>query len=270
MDPSAPEAPGRPVDASAAVVVRNLSKRYEGRAAVDDLSFEVRPRAVTGFLGPNGAGKTTTLRMVLGLARPTRGQRADLRPALRALDDPARTVGAVARGLRLPPGPLGPRPPALARRAGGLPPAGSTRSSTSSSSRSAAGAARASTRWACASASRWPRRCSATREVLVLDEPANGLDPQRHPLAARLPARQGRRGPHGARLQPRALRGRPDGRRRRRDLARAAHLPGDHPRLHPPRRRRPTRVQATDIARLARRSGRGRRAARRATRACCS
>ncbi|SEG28627.1 ABC-2 type transport system ATP-binding protein [Actinacidiphila yanglinensis] len=51
-----------------------LSKRYGERVAVSDLSFTVRPGAVTGFLGPNGAGKSTTMRMILGLDAPTSGQ----------------------------------------------------------------------------------------------------------------------------------------------------------------------------------------------------
>ena len=51
----------------------NLTKRYDDRVAVDDLSFTVRPGMVTGFLGPNGAGKSTTMRMILGLDAPTSG-----------------------------------------------------------------------------------------------------------------------------------------------------------------------------------------------------
>jgi ABC-2 type transport system ATP-binding protein len=50
-----------------------VTKRYGALAAVDDLSFTVRPGRVTGFLGPNGAGKTTTMRIILGLAAPTAG-----------------------------------------------------------------------------------------------------------------------------------------------------------------------------------------------------
>jgi ABC-type multidrug transport system ATPase subunit len=50
-----------------------LSKRYGDRLAVDAVSLTVRRGEVYGFLGPNGAGKTTTLRMVLGLVRPTSG-----------------------------------------------------------------------------------------------------------------------------------------------------------------------------------------------------
>ena len=55
------------------IEARGLSKRYGDKAAVDHLSFMVRPGRVTGFLGPNGAGKTTTMRMILGLDRPTAG-----------------------------------------------------------------------------------------------------------------------------------------------------------------------------------------------------
>src|SRR3954447_2903529 len=55
------------------IAVRNLTKRYAGLRAVDDLSFTVHPGRVTGFLGPNGAGKTTTLRVLLGLDAPASG-----------------------------------------------------------------------------------------------------------------------------------------------------------------------------------------------------
>ncbi|MFI1394309.1 ATP-binding cassette domain-containing protein [Streptomyces sp. NPDC020681] len=55
------------------IEVNELTKRYGRTAAVNRLSFTVRPGHVTGFLGPNGAGKTTTLRMILGLNDPTGG-----------------------------------------------------------------------------------------------------------------------------------------------------------------------------------------------------
>ncbi|MFI0909327.1 ABC transporter ATP-binding protein [Streptomyces abikoensis] len=55
------------------IEVNELTKRYGGKTAVDQLSFTVRPGRVTGFLGPNGAGKSTTLRMLLGLDAPTAG-----------------------------------------------------------------------------------------------------------------------------------------------------------------------------------------------------
>ena len=59
---------------AAPIAVEGLTKRYGAVSAVDDLSFAIRPGAVTGFLGPNGAGKTTALKMIVGLARPTAGR----------------------------------------------------------------------------------------------------------------------------------------------------------------------------------------------------
>jgi ABC-2 type transport system ATP-binding protein len=90
------EAPsGREPLGSPAISVRNLTKRFGGVRAVDDLSFEVRPGVVTGFLGPNGAGKSTTLRIVLGLITPTEGSGTVLGMPYGSLPEPARTVGAV-------------------------------------------------------------------------------------------------------------------------------------------------------------------------------
>lgn len=79
----------------AVIEVSGLTKRYGDVTAVEDLSFTADTGTVLGFLGPNGAGKTTTLRMLLGLVAPTSG-RATLRGvAFRDLPDPTRTVGAV-------------------------------------------------------------------------------------------------------------------------------------------------------------------------------
>lgn len=52
---------------------KNLTKRYGGITAVDNLHLSIRRGEIYGFLGPNGAGKTTTLRMLLGLIKPTTG-----------------------------------------------------------------------------------------------------------------------------------------------------------------------------------------------------
>src|SRR5215212_5230895 len=81
--------------ASPAIAVRGLTKRFGDIVAVQDLSFEVRPGEVTGFLGPNGAGKSTTLRMVLGLMRPTAGTATILGMPYVSLQEPATMVGAV-------------------------------------------------------------------------------------------------------------------------------------------------------------------------------
>jgi ABC-2 type transport system ATP-binding protein len=80
---------------SPAISVRGVTKRFGSITAVDDLSFEVRPGVVTGFLGPNGAGKSTTLRIVLGLVTPTEGSATVLGMPYASLAHPARTVGAV-------------------------------------------------------------------------------------------------------------------------------------------------------------------------------
>jgi ABC-2 type transport system ATP-binding protein len=53
---------------------QGLTKKYGSLLAVDDLSFEVRPGEVLGFLGPNGAGKTTTMRIIAGFLPATEGR----------------------------------------------------------------------------------------------------------------------------------------------------------------------------------------------------
>jgi ABC-2 type transport system ATP-binding protein len=75
--------------------VQNLTKEYGTRRAVDDLTFTVRPGRVTGFLGPNGAGKSTTMRLVLGLDRPTSGTATVGGRAYTTLREPLRHVGAL-------------------------------------------------------------------------------------------------------------------------------------------------------------------------------
>jgi ABC-2 type transport system ATP-binding protein len=77
------------------IEVRGLTKEYRGVRAVDDLSFTVEPGRVTGFLGPNGAGKTTTLRMLLDLVEPTAGTATIGGVRYAELDQPIRRVGAV-------------------------------------------------------------------------------------------------------------------------------------------------------------------------------
>jgi ABC-2 type transport system ATP-binding protein len=77
------------------IEARGLSKRYGDTLAVDNLTFSVTPGKITGFLGPNGAGKTTTMRLILGLDRPTAGRvTIDGRP-FEQTDQPMRRVGAL-------------------------------------------------------------------------------------------------------------------------------------------------------------------------------
>ncbi|HEV6954898.1 MAG TPA: ABC transporter ATP-binding protein [Promicromonospora sp.] len=69
--PAGAAPPAAPDDA--AVRVRGLVKRYDGRAVVDGLELAARPAAVTAVLGPNGAGKTTTIECCEGLRSPDAG-----------------------------------------------------------------------------------------------------------------------------------------------------------------------------------------------------
>ena len=77
------------------IEVRGLTKRYGKTTAVDDLSFTVESGRVTGFLGPNGAGKSTTMRMMLGLDRPSSGTVTFNGQTYRELAQPLKTVGAL-------------------------------------------------------------------------------------------------------------------------------------------------------------------------------
>jgi ABC-2 type transport system ATP-binding protein len=85
------------------LVAQGLTKRYGKVLAVDDLTFEVRAGTITGFLGPNGAGKTTTLRIFLGLVHPTAGSATVDGKRFRDLEQPTR-VGAVLEATGFYPG----------------------------------------------------------------------------------------------------------------------------------------------------------------------
>jgi ABC-2 type transport system ATP-binding protein len=77
------------------IEAEKLTKRFGGRAVVEDVSFRCEPGTVTGFLGPNGAGKTTTMRMICGFARPDSGTSAVLGGEYRRLPNPGRRVGVL-------------------------------------------------------------------------------------------------------------------------------------------------------------------------------
>jgi ABC-2 type transport system ATP-binding protein len=92
-------------DARTAVVrAEHLTKRFGDILAVDDLSFALERGTVTGFLGPNGAGKTTTLRMLLHLVEPTEGQALVFGRRYQDLERPAARVGAVLEAADFHPG----------------------------------------------------------------------------------------------------------------------------------------------------------------------
>jgi ABC-2 type transport system ATP-binding protein len=161
-----------------AIEVAGLTKRFGPVLAVDDLSFTVDEGRIVGFLGPNGAGKTTTLRMVLGLITPTQGHATVLDRPYAQLDDPAHTVGAVLDGGMLHPGRTGRNHlRALAREAG----LGDARAdellqlvALSDAANRRAGGYSLGMRQRLGLAA----ALLGDPRVLVLDEPANGLDPQ--------------------------------------------------------------------------------------------
>jgi ABC-2 type transport system ATP-binding protein len=161
-----------------AIATDGLTKRYGAVTAVDDLSFSVVSGAVTGFLGPNGAGKTTTLRMVLGLARPTSGSSTVLGRPFTELPDPASSVGANLEISGMHPGRSGRNHLRSLATFGGLPMSRVEEVLDLVEMRGAANR-RAGTY---STGMRQRIGLAATLlgdpEVLVLDEPANGLDPQ--------------------------------------------------------------------------------------------
>jgi ABC-2 type transport system ATP-binding protein len=160
------------------IEVRNLTKRYGGARAVDDLSFAIPKGRITGFLGPNGAGKTTTLRILLGLAVPTSGEATVAGERYRALESPARTVGAVLEASNYHPRRSGRNHLRVLATAAGIP---RTRVGEVLDQVELAGAAE---RRVGAYSLGMRQRLSVAAallgdpELLVLDEPANGLDPE--------------------------------------------------------------------------------------------
>jgi len=157
--------------------VSAVTKRYGEVVAVEDLTFSLEAGTVTGFLGPNGAGKTTTLRLLLGLAEPTSGEALVFGRRYRELEQPAWRVGAVLESNDFHPGRSGRdhlRALALAAEL----PAGRVEEVLEVVELERAAHRRVKTyslgmrqRLGLAGA------LLGDPELLVLDEPANGLDP---------------------------------------------------------------------------------------------
>ena len=159
--------------------VENLTKRYGSVTAVDGATFTVRPGTVTGFLGPNGAGKSTVMRMLTGLTPPTSGHATVLGRAYRDLPNAGSHVGVMLDASAQHPGRTGREALTLASIAIGVPrtrvdevlrlvgltddEAGRRVRTYSLGMRQRLGLAGA---------------FLGEPRVLVLDEPANGLDPQ--------------------------------------------------------------------------------------------
>jgi ABC-2 type transport system ATP-binding protein len=183
--PSAPHppawpAPGQqqataPVDGR--IVVENLSKSFGQVRAVNNLSFTVEPGSVTGFLGPNGAGKTTTLRMLLGLVHPTSGVATIGGRAYSQIPNPMTVVGAALEAASFHPGRTARNHLLVYTAATGLP----DRRADEVLDLVGLGSARRRKVRGYSLGMRQRLALAGTMlgdpRVLILDEPANGLDP---------------------------------------------------------------------------------------------
>jgi ABC-2 type transport system ATP-binding protein len=160
------------------IVVSGLTKTYRGLRAVDELSFTVEPGRVTGFLGPNGAGKTTTLRMLLDLVKPTAGTATIDGLRYADLHEPLRHVGAVLEASSAHKGRTGLNHLRVICAAAGLPARRAEEVMT------LVGLTPAAKRKFKGYSLGMKQRLGIAAamlgdpRVLILDEPANGLDPE--------------------------------------------------------------------------------------------
>ena len=160
------------------VVAEGLTKRFGKLTAVEDLSFTLEQGTITGFLGPNGAGKTTTLRMLLGLARPTRGQASVFDRPYAELERPSRRVGAVLEATDFHPGRSGRNHLLTLARAADI--ADSRADEVLRLVELEGAAGRRVKGYSLGMRQRLGLAAAllGEPELLVLDEPANGLDPE--------------------------------------------------------------------------------------------
>jgi ABC-2 type transport system ATP-binding protein len=163
---------------AAVVRAESLTKRFGKLTAVDDLSFALEPGTITGFLGPNGAGKTTTLRMLLGLAEPTAGRALIFERPYAEIERPALRIGAVLEATDFHPGRSGRNHLRTLSQAVGIPDA---RVDEVLRMVELDGAARRRVKGYSLGMRQRLGLAAALLgdpELLVLDEPANGLDPE--------------------------------------------------------------------------------------------
>ncbi|MEV5312938.1 MULTISPECIES: ATP-binding cassette domain-containing protein [unclassified Streptomyces] len=154
-----------------------VTKRFGDTAAVEDVSFEVRPGRIVGLLGRNGAGKTTSLRMLLGLTRPTSGRATVFGRPYAELPGAERRVGVSMDGIGTLPGVTGRRELSIWARMLELP---ASRVDEVLEQTGLTGAADKKIKgYSTGMRQRHAMAAAllADPELLVLDEPANGLDP---------------------------------------------------------------------------------------------
>ena len=164
--------------AAAVVRAESLSKRFGGVLAVDDLSFALAPGTITGFLGPNGAGKTTTLRMLLGLTAPSSGRALVFDRPYTEVPRPALRIGAVLEATDFHPGRSGRDHLRTLARSVGL---SDTRADEALRRVELGHAAKRRVKGYSLGMRQRLGLAAAllgNPELLILDEPANGLDPE--------------------------------------------------------------------------------------------
>ena len=160
------------------IVIEGLTKRYGSMVAVDDVSFTASSGRVTGFLGPNGAGKSTTMRILVGLTRPTSGNATVSGHRFSDLPNPGREVGVLLDASAQHAGRTGREILSLAQRLMGLP-ASRVDEMLDVVSLTADEASRRVGDYSLGMRQRLGIATALIGEpgVLILDEPANGLDP---------------------------------------------------------------------------------------------
>jgi ABC-2 type transport system ATP-binding protein len=160
------------------IEVVDLRKRYRSAAAVNGLSFRIADGRITGFLGPNGAGKTTTLRILLGLVHPTSGRATIAGRTYRELADPIRHVGAVLEASDYHPKRSGRSHLRVLCTAAGLPWTRADELLGFVGMENAGGRAVGGYSLGMRQRLSVAAALLGDPQLLVLDEPANGLDPE--------------------------------------------------------------------------------------------
>jgi ABC-2 type transport system ATP-binding protein len=160
-----------------AIETHGLSKHFGKRTAVDDLTIRLPAGTITGFVGPNGAGKTTTIRLLLGLVRPNAGSATILGHSLTEPERYLPRVGALVEAPAFYPSLSGRTNLEVLTRLGGYP-----ASRVSELLEMVELSDRAPDRVGTYSLGMKQRLGVAMAllpdpDLLILDEPANGLDP---------------------------------------------------------------------------------------------
>ncbi len=159
------------------VVVDGLTKDFGAFRAVDDVSFGVPSGQVTGFVGVNGSGKTTTMRVMLGLLAPTAGSTTFDGRTYSDLPHPRRSVGAVVDRIGAHPGHSARRHLTMVATSAGL------SLGRVDAALDEVGLLDVADRPIGRYSMGMTQRCALAvallgePETLILDEPANGLDP---------------------------------------------------------------------------------------------